>query len=215
MKDNYIAVIGDIHGCINTLKKLYGKIKNRNVYTVGDIVDRGAGVKSTLNFCIENKIKSVRGNHEHWMIQALMNKDNPYYLKKWIQYGGDTTVRSYLKLDSSMTVKNLYDAANSAGHLKYISEFPLKYEIDNVIISHAGLIKDGDEKSIFFNYERPLKIDGKLQVFGHRPFQQSQIIKGWYANLDSGCVEGYKLTCAIIDTHKAEISDLIEIKNCE
>ncbi len=212
---NHIAVIGDIHGCINTLKKLSGKIKNRNVYAVGDIVDRGENVKSVLDFCITNNIKSVRGNHEHWMLEALTSGGDVLLFRKWIQYGGETTVKSYLKFDSSLTIKDLYDAINSSGHLKYISDFPLKYEIDNVIISHAGLIKDGDEKSIFFNYDRPLQIDGKFQVFGHRPYQKAQIIKGWYANLDSGCVEGYKLTAAIIDTKKAEIIDLIEVENCE
>ncbi len=35
--DNTVAVIGDIHGCFNTLKKIYTRIEGMKIYAVGSI----------------------------------------------------------------------------------------------------------------------------------------------------------------------------------
>lgn len=211
-KNQYIAVIGDIHGCYYTLKALYtklGKFKD-NIYTVGDIIDRGNHSKETVQFIIDKKIKPVIGNHEHWYLDAINKRECYYYIRKWMSYHGDTTVESYLEMDSNATFEDFHDAVMSCGHNQFISTFPLKYEINNVIISHAGIISGGDDVSIFFNSETPLKLPGKLQIFGHTPYTNIQHIKNWFANIDTGCVFQNKLTAVIVDTLKGEIVEVME-----
>ncbi|KAB2843644.1 MAG: diadenosine tetraphosphatase, partial [Ignavibacterium sp.] len=40
-----VAIIGDVHGCYNTLKAIFEKIRKKYpdiiIYCVGDLVDRG------------------------------------------------------------------------------------------------------------------------------------------------------------------------------
>ena len=45
-------VIGDVHGCINTLKELIDKLPvNANLIFVGDLCDKGKYSKDVLNYC--------------------------------------------------------------------------------------------------------------------------------------------------------------------
>ncbi|HEY5533606.1 MAG TPA: metallophosphoesterase [Ignavibacteria bacterium] len=208
----YIAVIGDIHGCYNTLMDLYKKICKfpSNIYCVGDVIDRGINSRRAVQFLIDKKIKSVIGNHEHWFLDTVNYRQDISYFRKWVAYGGDSTVESYMPGDTNTTIKDFIDEVEHCGHYEFISHFPLKYEINNVIVSHAGIIKNGDEKSIYFNSETPLKIDDKLQIFGHTAYQEVQYIPNWYASIDTGCVFGYKLSAVIVDTVKAEIAEIIE-----
>jgi serine/threonine protein phosphatase 1 len=70
-----IAVIGDIHGCIGPLKDIYEKIVKytNEVYSVGDLIDRGKNSKEVIQFCIDNKISPVKGNHEDMMLKAIQS----------------------------------------------------------------------------------------------------------------------------------------------
>ena len=76
MPDKKIAIIGDIHGCYYTLKSLYCKITETDeVYSVGDLIDRGKYSKEVVQFCMDNNIKPVKGNHEDMMIKAIEKSD--------------------------------------------------------------------------------------------------------------------------------------------
>ncbi len=63
-----IAVIGDIHGCFNTLKELVGKVKGKypgiKIYSVGDLVDRGNFSYEVLDFIV------MRRKHKIYMWQS-------------------------------------------------------------------------------------------------------------------------------------------------
>ena len=63
-----VAVIGDIHGCFHTLKELYSKIKTEypeaEIYSVGDLVDRGKYSLETIEFIKRKEIKFTPGNHD-------------------------------------------------------------------------------------------------------------------------------------------------------
>ena len=88
-----IAVIGDIHGCIHTLEKLYRKLSGEKfVYSVGDLVDRGKYSKEVVAFAIENGIKTVKGNHEDMMIQFC---ENSYNSMHWFKNGGLACFNNY------------------------------------------------------------------------------------------------------------------------
>ena len=62
------AVIGDIHGCVNTLELLVRRIKevygDIDIYATGDLIDRGNNSPQAIDFVIENEIHPVLGNHD-------------------------------------------------------------------------------------------------------------------------------------------------------
>ncbi len=214
-----IAVIGDIHGCFYTLKKLYSKLKRINeIYSVGDLIDRGRFSKEVVQFCQENVIKCIRGNHEDMMIKAVdqsgrilgfMHKEAEHYYMN----GGQETQYSYIQSREFADFKKFKSAIKSSGHYDYINTFPLFYEFKKVIISHAGIIEGGNEISIMWNRDKPAVL-GKLQIFGHTPNEEMIYKKHYYANIDTACVYKNKLTAVIVDTNTGLIEDTIQV-NCD
>ena len=73
------VIIGDIHGSINTFRELLDKLPDDidQIYTVGDLIDRGAGVKEVVQECLDRNIISVRGNHEDMFLDYI-RKTNEY-----------------------------------------------------------------------------------------------------------------------------------------
>ena len=73
-------VIGDVHGCLNEMLLLIGKIESKDpdaeFIFVGDFIDRGEQVWETYLWVKENitengKFRSVRGNHEQMAIDWM------------------------------------------------------------------------------------------------------------------------------------------------
>ena len=72
-----LIIYGDIHGCYDELISLRKKINpqdNDIEVCVGDIITKGKDSIKTLDFIIENNIKSVLGNHEDKIIRYLNHK---------------------------------------------------------------------------------------------------------------------------------------------
>lgn len=68
-----IAAIGDIHGCIDELKELHGKLEHESldeIWALADLVDRGPDSGAVIDFCREKGIKSVFGNHEQSVVNG-------------------------------------------------------------------------------------------------------------------------------------------------
>jgi serine/threonine protein phosphatase 1 len=99
---NIIYAIGDIHGEITKLRKLYNKIlgdikfhghRNIAIVFLGDYIDRGEDSKAVLDFLMQLKdtvnLKHVFlfGNHEEFMIHAW-NHPNSEMTRVWLMNGG-------------------------------------------------------------------------------------------------------------------------------
>ena len=55
-------VIGDIHGCLSTLKALIAKAGPvSQIISVGDLIDRGPDAFGVIKYCIENNIQVCLG----------------------------------------------------------------------------------------------------------------------------------------------------------
>lgn len=216
-----IAIIGDLHGCINTLKSLYPKLKEKTdeIYSVGDLVDRGPDSKAVIQFCMDNNIKCVRGNHEDILLKVIGEEpDRPDItpqkrLENHIINGGDATYMSYTgsrDIDRELYKQNLIDT----GHLDFIKSFPFKIEFPWVILTHAGITSATDD--VIWHREVPAKLD-KFQVFGHTPVHKIDHKPHWYANIDTGCI--YKergfgiLTAILLDSETGEVIEVIQEEN--
>jgi len=89
------AVIGDIHGCADTLDALLARIPDdRPIFFVGDLIDRGPASRQVIDRLIERGARGVCGNHELWMRKWLRGEelDTSVLLPG---FGAAATLRSY------------------------------------------------------------------------------------------------------------------------
>jgi len=202
---NKIFVIGDIHGCLETLKDLMNKIvidnQNDTLVFIGDYIDRGESVREVVDYVIRLKdeyknIICLLGNHEQMLMRYLDGVDEDLYLNN----GGRTTLRSY-KILLSDDIKERKRKI-PAEHRQFFESLLPYYETDNYIFVHAGLRPGRRLKEqtisdlLWIRYEFIEAEDdlGKTVVFGHTPII-SPLIEKNKIGIDTGAVYGGKLTC--------------------
>lgn len=199
-------IIGDVHGCYYTLRKLISKIpKKAKIIFVGDLCDKGNFTKEVINLIRNEGYLSVKGNHEIFMETYL--KDSVFNDKNTLwgtskTFGGSKTIKSYIN-ESSLIDEDI----------SFIEKFPLYLIIDNYFITHGfGLPyfnrRDTHFKALVSNrVERPyadwdnyseLEI---INVFGHTSFDNVLRDKQFFG-IDTGCVYGNKLTAFELETHR-------------
>lgn len=120
-----IAVLGDIHGCIIEFQELYNHLQWQSldeIWTVGDLVDRGPDSGAVVQFCMDNNIKSVMGNHDdvivnHWK-RRLKEGFNPR------------------KQDKVISLSQLNEE-----RIAWLEKLPPLHVMDdeNLILVHAGI----------------------------------------------------------------------------
>lgn len=185
---NSIIVIGDVHGCFETLMALISKLpKDVPFCMVGDLVDRGPENRRVINYVRENNIPCVIGNHE-----VLMESTSKEINQCWLMNGGYQTVKEYGDDDRAFV-----------NDREWISSLPLYLEFKDVknsdgrhlVVSHTTLAdhwQERDEESAKYRatWDRkhyPKDIPGVFNVYGHTPVK-APVIKDYFANIDTGCV---------------------------
>ena len=89
-------VIGDIHGCFNTLIKLLKQLpQDAKLIFVGDLCDKGNFSKETMEFVINNNHTYIKGNHEYLFYNYARDSILRDKHGKWTNtYGGKRTISS-------------------------------------------------------------------------------------------------------------------------
>jgi serine/threonine protein phosphatase 1 len=221
-----VAVIGDIHGCLNTLRNLVEKIKDKypsvDLYTVGDLVDRGIFGFEVVEYIKGEKIKFTPGNHDYMMYYFIKHPKSEIG-KPWPHNGYETTLLSY---------NEHFDMLDE--HLEFIICNPLFYNLDDCFISHAGIskymkqllpkdfpdnlsnfeeiIKDNlnKEEGILWTRNSLLNI-GKLQIVGHSIKREiTYVEKSNVVYIDTGAFLGNKLSAVIVEANK--VIDRLEVR---
>ena len=140
-KSNKILCVGDIHGCLSTLKALIAKAGPvDSIISVGDLIDRGPDSLGVIKYCIENNIQVCLGNHELLALEALKAYLGPDYPFKrmdlldsdWIANGGRRVFDEASKEDLQFMVD-------------YFQTLPIYIKTDHthnglpVVVSHTAL----------------------------------------------------------------------------
>jgi len=137
-----IAVIGDIHGCLFTLKELVEKVRDKypliKIYSVGDLVDRGNFSYEVIEYLIAENIEFTPGNHDY-MFSYYFRQYNSRMAKAWLQNGSEKTIASYNKHNDIVS-----------NHIDLILRAPLFINNKDCFISHAGVSLLYEKP--FFNY---------------------------------------------------------------
>ena len=197
-----IFAIGDIHGCIDKLRRLVGKLHvnaGDTMIFLGDYVDRGPDPKGVIDFLIKlqeecaGRVIFLRGNHEVMFADYMAGVNQQAYL----YFGGTTTVESYSRETGKFTFPE--------SHRIFFRDLRSYYETPDYIFVHAGLrpgvpiSEQTDEdrlwiRSAFINSDYDW---GKRVIFGHTPFFMPRIEEN-KIGIDTGAVYGRELTCLIL-----------------
>lgn len=189
-------VIGDIHGCAATLRRLVDgtlrPIPEDHIYLLGDLIDRGPDSKGVLDFIFELRdrgvsVSGVRGNHEEMFLQA---GEDHYYLGMWTANGGLATMESF-QADGPGDIPHRYR--------EFLASLPHYILLDAFVIVHAGLNFDPpspfDDTSAMLWTRSPfvdqLRIGGRRLICGHTPVSRKQLevsLDSSKIMLDNGCV---------------------------
>lgn len=168
-------IIGDIHGCYKTFKKLLKQIpKNSKIISVGDLVDKGPNSCDVLDLVISlDNFQMVLGNHELYFIEVMenwLNNDiskeelelNPWYSK----YGGKQTFDSYFK-DANSVMDTMIAEKKLRKHINYLKKqtYYIYLENEKILISHGFALpyfenKDNIEKNLMIKQFTCNRVDG-------------------------------------------------------
>jgi len=209
MSEEKIFVIGDVHGCLDMLKRLIDKIKwnptSDRLIFIGDYIDRGENSKGVIDFILKLKedsafIQCLIGNHEQMFIDYLSGVDSQSSLLN----GGLTTLRSYEEMRG-----NKDDPLIPSSHLDFFSSLLTMIELKQYYIVHAGFhphieIEDQTLNDMIWIREEFIYSDydfGKVVIFGHTPFNSPLIMKN-KIGIDTGAVFGNYLTCLELPEEK-------------
>jgi serine/threonine protein phosphatase 1 len=233
MNEN-IYIIGDVHGCLNTLKALLNKLPtNAKIVFVGDLIDRGDNSAEVVKFIRDNNFDCVLGNHEYSMIEngeLLLEEPDAIKTNVWTsskyKIGGLDTLKSYESLDNS--------TERFKDDIEWMKSLPLYLEYldfktkDNryLVVSHSCVddtwnLKDSDDefdkedfktKVLYSRNKKPLENKNLFNVFGHTPTKDA-IIEKYYANIDTGAY--YKEKYGVLTALEFPAMNLITQKNIE
>lgn len=198
-----LFAIGDIHGCIDRLVALLGKIdadptRDQLVF-LGDYIDRGPSSYEVVDYLIQLSREMpnavfLKGNHEEMFVQYLAGKDRNLFLMN----GGQATIDSYRKHKSQYYQEHLVPEA----HVRFFDSLRLYYQTDAYIFVHAGLrdalpLEAQLSEDLLWIRDEFIASDhdfGKRVIFGHTPFN-NPLVKGNKIGIDTGAVYGNRLTC--------------------
>lgn len=202
-----MIVIGDIHGCFDTLMALIAKFPKDIPYCLaGDLVDRGPKNRAVIDFARKNNIPVAVGNHE-----LLMDPPSMEWSQCWMMNGGRATLKEYETIpiyDQAVAdrmgfqeYKTDYDALES--DRQWIKSLPLYLDFPDIVradgrrlvVSHTSLCQYWDVRdqpgikmdAVWWRKSMPGDIKGVFNIFGHTPVEKP-LIRDHFANIDTGCV---------------------------
>jgi serine/threonine protein phosphatase 1 len=199
------CVIGDIHGCSQSLAALLPLIeaKARSFVFLGDYIDRGPDAKGVIDLLLafrkrHPKTVTLLGNHEVMLWNYLNCTDDAF-----LHSGGVTTLASYgISPDTDPeAVQQLLPEE----HLAFFNNLPLLWEDQHGIYVHAGL-EPGVHLSrqvagrclwIRDEFIRSQYWFEKTVVFGHTVFKKPLVQRN-KIGIDTGAVYGGSLTALLL-----------------
>lgn len=197
-----IYIIGDVHGCFNTLLELIKQFPNKEksqICFVGDVIDRGLFSCDVVELIMQNGYKMVMGNHERRLLSnkfEFLNNKVPFDRSWFFGNGGEATYRSYL--GQSVEFKQR--------HVDFLESRPVYLEFkdyktqngEHLVVSHSAvgnMWELRNDKYASEEFRRHLlsgrgdemQVSGIFNVYGHTPVREVKFYKN-SADIDTGCV---------------------------
>ncbi len=218
-----IYAIGDIHGRLDLLDRLAGKVRDdleqrccdeAVAVFLGDYIDRGpdsSGVAERLAAGdFPTPIVALRGNHEAQLLNCLENGEA---IGSWRHYGGLETLVSYAVDVKDVMRGQGYGAARDAlrrnlpaKHREFFEQTRLSWSLGDYFFCHAGVrpsapLAEQDERDLLWIREEFLAHRGpfeKIVVHGHTPAPEPEIEPN-RIGIDTGAYATGVLTCLVLE----------------
>ena len=220
-----VYAIGDIHGCIEPLRRLHRLIHahaadrpaTRNVIVyLGDYVDRGPHSRVVIDVLRESAPPGfervyLKGNHEESLLQFLADAQHG---PQWFSYGGDATLHSYgveaprSPLDRAGLARAQREFAQNLPpeHHDFFRRLGLMHVEDDYVFVHAGVrpgvpLEAQDPDDLLWIREEFLRSDaefGKIVVHGHS-ISEMPTVRHNRIGIDTGAFAGGPLTCLVLE----------------
>jgi serine/threonine protein phosphatase 1 len=214
--DRPIYAIGDVHGCLDALRRLEAKIVadaatiegRKLIVMLGDYVDRGPESAGVIDHLLEEAPAGfdricLAGNHEQLMLDVLEGRAG---LDRWRALGSDATLASYgidserlLHLGSSSAeVGAMIAETVPAAHLAFLRDLPVLLSTRLHIFVHAGLrpdvpVSEQSDRSLMSLRLAPsdaTQLPDRYIVHGHTPVARVAM-ENRRINVDTGaCFTG-------------------------
>ena len=197
-----IYIIGDVHGCFNTLLELIKQFPNKEksqICFVGDVIDRGLFSCDVVELIMQNDYKMVMGNHERRLLNnkfEFLNNKVPFDRSWFFGNGGEATYRSYL--GQSVEFKQR--------HIDFLEQRPVYLEFkecknqngEHLVVSHSAVgnmwelrndkyASEEFKRHLLSGRGDELQVSGIFNVYGHTPVREVKFYKN-SADIDTGCV---------------------------
>ncbi len=218
-------VIGDIHGCSRTLRKMVEELLEFGpddiLYLLGDYIDRGPDSKGVLDYLMElfmgeYDIRPLRGNHEQLLLDSL---NDPEAFTIWKGNGGYGTLQEFGVVHPSELPKR---------YLDFITHMPLMHLLDDYVLVHAGLDFRKDDPltestSEYILWTRDCRFDsskigGRTLVTGHCRMPLTTIresLQTKHILLDNGCYSKGEIGESALVALDLDTRQLIVVQNCD
>jgi serine/threonine protein phosphatase 1 len=224
-----IYAVGDIHGRLDLLEKVFRDIDNDKKgigssqvaeIFLGDYIDRGPDSAGVISRLIDRgrRVETIflRGNHEQLLLNFVEGGNR---LEEWRALGGVPTMLSY-RVEADFLAG---DASDDEVRAEFIRRMPGDHQefyattssycdAKPYLFVHAG-IRPGvkiDEQSItdlltirkgFLDFGKDF---GRIVVHGHTPVMQPELHPN-RINIDTGAFATHNLTCLKIDAEGARV----------
>jgi serine/threonine protein phosphatase 1 len=206
--------IGDIHGCLDKLRRLLAACEAHaagrpaRFVCLGDYIDRGPDSRGVVELLMRRQqvqpgtMVCLRGNHEQMAIAA---HEDERAMALWLRNSGATTQRNY-----GRTNGRIEDA-----HLEWLRALPFCHDDGLRFFVHAGVDLfvplDQQEGEVMVWMREPFLTDcdrvdcGRFIVHGHTPLRTGMPdLRKRRVNLDTAAVIGGPLTAAVFDETQPE-----------
>ena len=211
--------IGDIHGCLDKLRRLldacaaYAGDRSARYVFLGDYIDRGPDSRGVIELLMRRQaaepgtVTCLRGNHEQLAIDAHRSEAA---MPQWLRNNGETTQRNYPE-----TGGRIRD-----DHLAWLEALPFCLDDGLRFFVHAGVDLtcplDRQAELTMLWVREPFLSDsdtvdcGRLVVHGHTPRKDGKPeLRPHRLDLDTAAVLGGPLTAAAFDESRMAPLDFL------
>jgi len=178
------------------------KEKDKGIAICGDLIDRGPKSMEVVQWCIDNNIQVVKGNHEEMMVDWEFF-GRKYSNQLWLGNGGLEALDSYKEKIDHPYLKGEVQWDVFKKHCEWMDKLPYYIKYPNVkndegrylVISHSNIgnvwkIRDTEKAHAEITWGRPNKIKDVPEIYnviGHTPQENGARVRSIYSNIDTGC----------------------------
>ncbi len=191
VEDNYrLVVISDVHGDVDTLDRLLGKLnleKEDYLILLGDFLNRGPKNYETYVYVRElgkrDRTLIMKGNHESFMQRHLAENEHIEYFVDFLKAEYYETMISELVKMAGHEVQAVENGADLVAKVgprgaevrTYLASLPILAYFDDMILVHGGYNKDytmEDNETDYLKYDSynaTAEANEKTVIVGHWP----------------------------------------------